>query len=118
MLRYYLFFILLLTSSLSVLAQEDSGGSAESYDERKERLIALVAETEDFSDWLSNYEGWQGKAWPKEEDDEDGLWYVEFKDENDEEWLGRIVLDLETVDARTSVVLWSGTMVSSAPKKK
>lgn len=81
-----LFFVLLLTCS--VLAQEDSGGSAESYDERKERLIALVAETEDFSDWLSNYEGWQGKAWPKEEDDEDGFWYVEFKDADDEEWLG------------------------------
>ena len=84
----HLFFVLLLISSLSALAQEASGGSAEPYDERKERLIALVAETEDFADWLSNYEGWQGKAWPKEEDDEDGLWYVEFKDENDEEWLG------------------------------
>lgn len=72
-----------------------SGGSAEeSYEARQARLIALVAETEDFADWLTSYEGWQGKASPKD-GDEDGLWYVEFKDADDEEWLGYANVDTE-----------------------
>ena len=85
----------LLSFKVSAQSGEASGRSAESYDERKARLIALVAETEDFARWLETYEGWQGKAWPKEEDDENGLWYVEFKDENDEEWLGYADVDIE-----------------------
>ena len=87
---HHLLFALLLTysSSFGALAQESGGSTEESYDARKERLIARVAETEDFAGWLTNYEGWRGEAWPKEEGDEDGLWYVEFKDEGGEEWLG------------------------------
>ncbi len=74
----------------------ESGGSAEeSYEERQARLIALVAEIEDFADWLANYEGWQGKASPQDGDDQDGLWYVEFKDADDEEWLGYANVDIE-----------------------
>lgn len=91
--RYALVFLLPLLLSVSAQSGGESGGSAESYDERKARLIALVSETEDFADWLSSYEGWQGKAWPKDDSDEDGLWYVEFKDENDEEWLGYADVD-------------------------
>ena len=92
----HLLFALLLTYSFSfgALAQETGGSAEESYDERRARLITLVAETEDFADWLTNYEGWQGEAWPKEEGEEDGLWYVEFKDEDDEEWLGYADVDV------------------------
>ena len=69
----------------SVLAQS---GGAESYEDRSARLIGSVAATEDFADWLANYEGWQGKASPHDEDYPDGNWYIEFKDAGDEEWLG------------------------------
>ena len=82
----------------SVLAQS---GGAESYEDRSARLIGSVAATEDFADWLANYEGWQGKASPHDENYADGNWYIEFKDADDEEWLGyaNVTVDGSITDA-------------------
>ena len=82
----------------SVLAQS---GGAESYEDRSARLINSVAETEDFADWLANYEGWQGKASPHDENYPNGDWYIEFKDAADEEWLGyaNVTIDGTIIDA-------------------
>ena len=96
MLRAWFVFLTVLFISSSAHAQ--SGGS-EDYDERSARLINTVAQTEDFTDWLANYEGWQGNAAPHDGNDLDGHWYIEFKTEDGEEWLGSA-----NVDARSGEI--------------
>ena len=78
--------VLLLSWTLGALAQSEHAD--ESYEEREARLVTFIAETEDFADWLTNYEGWQGSASPHDENNLDGGWSVEFHDAEGEEWLG------------------------------
>lgn len=56
-------------------------------------MIAFVADTEDFASWLETYDEWYGSAWGP---DENGIWYVEFHAEADDEWLGYANVDENT----------------------
>jgi hypothetical protein len=65
---------LVLMASVAVYAQST-----------EQDMIDIVAESEEFVDWLPQYPNWVGHAYgPNEE----GNWYVEFFDESGEEWLG------------------------------
>ncbi len=75
--------VLLALAVVPALAQEEGS----------ERVIDLVASTEEFEAWLATYEGWIGYAWSSEED---GTWYVEFYDQAEEEWLGYASVLIET----------------------
>ncbi len=80
--------LLALLLSLTLGASAQTEESEVSYEETEARLITFIAETEDFADWLTNYEGWQGSASPHDENNLDGGWTVEFHDAEGEEWLG------------------------------
>jgi hypothetical protein len=70
-------------------------------DETEQALIQLVAESEEFADWLAQYEGWQGHAYPPE----DGtVWYVEFYTAEEDDWLGYANIDANTGEIQDSLV--------------
>jgi hypothetical protein len=56
----------------------------------EQEMIDLVAQSEEFVDWLPQYPGWIGYAYGP---DENGVWYVEFYDQAEEEWLGYANVD-------------------------
>src|SRR5262249_13921527 len=70
-------------------------------DDEAEQYIALVAATDDFASWLANYDGWKGYANPN---DDGSVWYVEFHDAADEEWLGYAGVDVNTKEIVESFI--------------
>jgi hypothetical protein len=55
-------------------------------------MINIVADSEEFADWLAQYPNWVGHAYGPD----NGVWYVEFYDETEEEWLGYANVNEET----------------------
>lgn len=74
--------ILALLLALPAAAQDDA-----------QRAIDAVAALPDFAAWLDQYPGWFGEA---NDDDGDGVWYVEFYAVEWSEWLGYANLDTAT----------------------
>ncbi len=67
--------VLLAGAALPTWAQESN----------EDDLVNLVAASEEFTDWLTGYPGWQGAAYY---DGDGDTWYVEFYDASGDEWLG------------------------------
>ena len=88
--RSLLILTVLLMFALPLAAQDDP---------TVQRAIDLVAQQPDFVSWLAQYPGSFGQA---NDDDGDGVWYVEFYAEEWSEWLGY-----------ADVVLATGEIVNS-----
>jgi len=70
-------------------------------DETEQALIQIIAESDEFADWLAQYEGWKGYAYPPE----DGtVWYVEFYTAEEDDWLGYANIDATTGEIQDSLV--------------
>ncbi len=89
MIRFRPIMIILAALLLTVAAAH-----AQTDDEKASALIAIVADQPPFDTWLTQYPDWQANA---NDDDEDGIWFVEFYDESWEEWLGYANIDTTTL---------------------
>ena len=67
-----------------------------------EKAIALAAATDDAAAHLVNYPDWTADAYP--EDEEAGLWGVDFYSEAADEWLGYALVDLAAQEIVEMVV--------------
>lgn len=72
-----LLLVLMCVTAVTVYAQDD--------DADKQRVIQIAAESDVFTEWLAGHPNYHADAWGP---DENGVWYVEFKKDGDDEWLG------------------------------
>ena len=72
--RIVMLLAVMLLCALPLAAQDDA-----------QRVIDRVAQLPEWVDWLAQYPGSFGQA---NDDDSDGVWYVEFYAEEWSEWLG------------------------------
>ncbi|MBK9749189.1 MAG: hypothetical protein IPO91_20750 [Chloroflexi bacterium] len=80
--RIVMLLAVMLLCALPLAAQDDA-----------QRVIDRVAQLPEWVDWLAQYPGSFGQA---NDDDSDGVWYVEFYAEEWSEWLGYANVVLET----------------------
>ena len=66
-----------LFSLMAVQAQDDEA--------IKQKVIQIAADSDMFKDWLASHPNYRSNA---SGPDNNGIWYVEFKTEADDEWLG------------------------------
>jgi hypothetical protein len=78
-----------LVTTLPAAAQADP--------DTTDALVAVIAQHEEFADWLPAFPNFYAEAWGP---DEAGVWEVHFHDLDSEEWLG-----YATVDAATATVI-------------
>lgn len=90
--RLYMIIPLLLAALLA-FTLTPAHGQKEDEEAIEEALIAIVASQPSFRDWLANYPNWIGQG---NDDDGDGIWYVEFYSEGWQEWLGWAGIDRAT----------------------
>jgi hypothetical protein len=90
--------LLLVTVLLGMVFSPVQGQTEE---EVRDALIAIVAAQPPFRDWLANYPNWIGQG---NDDDGDGIWYIDFHSENWEEWLGWAGIDRATLTITDSFV--------------
>jgi len=69
---------LALLLTLTANAQDD-------IDPRAQPAIDIIAQSDEFADWLAMNEGWYSDAWF--EDEESNFWHIEFYN-SDDEWIG------------------------------
>lgn len=81
-------FVLLVLISVTAF-----GVRAQDEEAIKGRVIQIAADSEMFSDWLAGHPNYHADAWGP---DENGVWYVEFKNDGDEEWLGYANVNADT----------------------
>ncbi|MGQ9907876.1 MAG: hypothetical protein ACUVS2_03470 [Candidatus Flexifilum sp.] len=87
----HLLIIPLLLAAL--LAFSPAHAQKEREEDIEQALIAIVASQPPFRDWLAGYPNWIGQG---NDDDGDGIWYVEFYSAEWEEWLGWAGIDRAT----------------------
>lgn len=90
---------LFLLSLIGLLILPFAGIHAQSEDEKREALVAIVADSDEFSDWLEDYPDYQFNAWGP---DENQIWYIEFFDESWEEWLGYANINEDSLEIQDS----------------
>ncbi len=77
------------------------GNAAHAQDDpQAEQAIQLVAQAEEFADFLAGYADWEGQA---EQEDGD-WWYVDFWSDAADEWLGDATVNIKTGEIRDSFV--------------
>lgn len=75
-------------SGLVVTAQDDDEAQGQA-------LAETVAAIEPFASWLTAYPDYNFNAYGP---DENGIWYIEFYDEPEEEWLGYANINQDTLE--------------------
>jgi hypothetical protein len=91
-LRVLLIACIALLAVTAVSAQQGTTYSAE-------KLIAFLAASDPFAEWLSAHPGYIPESGGP---DEDGLWYIEFYDAAHEEWLGYAKVHGDTLEITES----------------
>lgn len=92
---------LLIIPLLAALLLAFSPAWAQSEEEVRDALIAIVASQPPFREWLANYPNWIGQG---NDDDGDGVWHIDFHSENWEEWLGWAGIDRATLTITESFI--------------
>lgn len=77
----------------ALLTFSPAHGQTENDEAIEKALIAIVASQPPFLEWLADYPNWIGQG---NDDDGDGIWYVEFYSAEWEEWLGWANIDRTT----------------------
>lgn len=66
--------------------------SAQTEEETQDALVQIVASSDTFADWLAQYD-WRPNVY---QSDTEGVWVVEFYNNDDDDWLGYATINAET----------------------
>lgn len=88
--------LLLLVTLLSLTAIQVHAQADEA---TKQKVIQIAADSDMFKDWLSSHANYQSDAYGP---DDNNVWYVEFKDELGNEWLGYANVNATTSEIQDS----------------